>query len=369
MGLEKLALAKTDDFPIRKIGSVHSGKVRSVYWLPTNVSNKLAESRGYDYSKGMQYAVMVISDRISAFDVNWKAEDGLDGVPGKGATLNMISEHYFGLIKSELGIENHLVDTPHPLVWIVEKAQPIMVEGIARGYITGSMLGAYKKHDFEKGVFNFCGYEFRDGLKPNQKFSVPLYTPTTKGTMRGLSELGVPEKEDANVTQDAVSFLYKEFGFNTPDDCLEYKLNVVAIYSMIRENLAKKGQIFVDTKFEMGYNHKGEMILIDEVATPDSSRYWDAEKYEQGIIVENSKEGFRGFLKTKFGESMTSKDEADIAVKKVIAANYRVPVEEFNKVSSIYGSMANLITGRPVPNIENPKEEIMQALSEYKLLK
>ncbi|MGY8861575.1 MAG: phosphoribosylaminoimidazolesuccinocarboxamide synthase, partial [Pseudomonadales bacterium] len=136
-------LATNDDLPIATDLPVHSGKVRSVYWLSAKQSKRLIACKGYNVAADAPLAVMVISDRISAFDCIWHGEGGLQGVPGKGAALNAVANHWFARFREEGLADSHIVDTPHPLVWIVQKAKPVMVEAIARQYITGSMWRAY----------------------------------------------------------------------------------------------------------------------------------------------------------------------------------------------------------------------------------
>ena len=125
MGLENLALFNTDNFPIRHQGNVHNGKVRSVYWLNEEDSKRLIEERGFKYKVDINtpLGVMIISDRISAFDVIWHGQNGLKGIPGKGASLNAISKYWFDKFDSENLAQNHILEVPHPLVWIVKLLQ------------------------------------------------------------------------------------------------------------------------------------------------------------------------------------------------------------------------------------------------------
>ena len=190
-------LAKNDDLPIRTEQPVHSGKVRSVYWLTAEDSQRLIRARDYDVPETAELAVMVISDRLSAFECMWRAEDGLDGVPGKGAALNAISGHWFELFKRNGLARSHILETPHPLVWIVQRAKPIFIEAIARQYITGSMWRAY-----EQGERHFCGIELPDGLTRDQRLDQLLITPSTKGVMDGIP--GVPAVDDVNVSQETL---------------------------------------------------------------------------------------------------------------------------------------------------------------------
>ena len=130
MSLADSVLAVNDDLPIRTDLPVHSGKVRSVYWLTAADSRRLIEEKGYDVAADAPLAIMVISDRISAFDCIWHGEEGLQGVPGKGAALNAISNHWFKLFKEQGLADSHILDIPHPFVWIVQKAKPVMIEAI-----------------------------------------------------------------------------------------------------------------------------------------------------------------------------------------------------------------------------------------------
>ena len=114
-------LSVNDNLPIRTDKPVHSGKVRSVYWLTKEDSARLIADRGYNIAPDSELAVMVISDRISAFECLWRGEGGIEGVPGKGAALNAISNHWFKLFKQQGLADSHILETPHPLVWIVQK--------------------------------------------------------------------------------------------------------------------------------------------------------------------------------------------------------------------------------------------------------
>ncbi len=164
MTLATQVLAVNDDLPIRTDLPVHSGKVRSVYWLTAADSARLIREKNYPVAADTPLAIMVISDRISAFDCIWHGENGLNGVPGKGAALNAISNHWFALFKQHGLADSHILDIPHPLVWIVQKARPLKIEAIARQYITGSMWRAYSKGERE-----FCGITLPEGLQKDQK--------------------------------------------------------------------------------------------------------------------------------------------------------------------------------------------------------
>ena len=363
MTLENLALFETHNLPIRHVGDVHNGKVRSVYWLTPEDSKRL--SSGYNLRADTKLGVMVISDRISAFEVIWQGEDGLMGVPGKGAVLNAISKHWFDRLNEEGIAGNHILDVPHPLVWIVQKAEPIMIEAVARQYIAGSMWRDYD----EKGIRNFCGNVLPEGLKKDQKLTELILTPTTKGTLRGIP--GVPEEDDTNITRGQILANYSRFGFWVPSHVDQYEQLSREGFHLIARDLDSIAQIFIDTKFEFGYirNEDGSvrMIYIDEAGTPDSSRIYHKKSYEQGKVVESSKEPFRQFL--------IAKTDRDILLKKKrmperieLAKTYRVPVDEMMEVSRVYADIAMQIIGKPVPEIHDAHAEILDALSPYGLV-
>merc|ERR1711988_1604968 len=273
---------------------VHSGKVRAVYWLTKEDSARLIKEKGYDVAPDSQLAVMVISDRISAFECIWHGENGMNGVPSKGAALNAISNHWFKLFKEKGLADSHILDIPHPLVWIVQKAKPVMIEAIARQYITGSMW-----RDYGKGSREFCGIKIPDGLKKDQKLDELLITPSTKGILKGIP--GVPEIDDVNISRADIENNLDAFGFRSKEDISLHEKLLTEGFDVISDALKAMDQIFVDTKFEFGYvtdkAGKEKLIYMDEVGTPDSSRFWDGPLYrESGKVVEKSKEGFRQFL-------------------------------------------------------------------------
>lgn len=368
MSLQDLALAQTDDFAIRHEGKVHSGKVRSVYWLNSKDSERIAEEKNYPVFGGNDLGVMIISDRISAFDCNWKGKDGLEGIPGKGAALNAVSKYWFDSFDKAGLAGNHILDSPHPLVWIVQKAKPVMVEGIARQYITGSMW-----RDYEKGVREFGGISLPDGLKKNQRLTDLLITPSTKGILKGIP--GVPEKDDVNVTRQQIIDNFEAFGLKDIKDVEQYEALLKDGCALAEKRLAKTGQIFVDTKFEFGYvptpDGGTKMIYIDEILTPDSSRFWDAQAYNDGgRVVENSKEGFRNFLLTNPSlERNVLLDKQRMPERKVMAAGYKVPVKDMMQVADTYKNIVETIMGSPVPTVENARQEITDTLANYGVMK
>ncbi len=354
-------LAVSNNLPIRTDQAVHSGKVRSVYWLSDADSERLIQSQDYDVAADSQLAVMVISDRISAFECIWHGEGGMAGVPGKGASLNAISNHWFNLFREQGLADSHILDVPHPLVWIVQKARPVMIEAIARQYITGSMWRSYAKGERE-----FCGIQIPDGLQRDQKLPELLITPSTKGILTGIP--GVPEVDDVNITRQDIEQNFSAFKFNQIDDIARYETLLREGFDVISGALANMDQIFVDTKFEFGYVKDAagndKLIYMDEVGTPDSSRIWDGEQFRQGKVVENSKEAFRQLLLAHFPDPdiLLNKDRMD--ERNALASDNALPEEVLMQVSNTYVGMAEKIIGHKLPQSSNPQAEILDVLNE-----
>lgn len=348
-----------NDLPIRTDLPVHNGKVRSVYWLKRDDSARLIKERGYDVKADAELAIMVISDRISAFECLWHGENGLHGVPGKGAALNAISHHWFELFKRRGLADSHILDVPHPLVWIVQKARPVMIEAIARQYITGSMWRAYSKGERE-----FCGQTLAEDLKKDQRLAELLITPSTKGILKGIS--GVPEADDVNVSRQTILDNFQAFNFNCAEDVDHYETLLREGFTVISDELKKIDQIFVDTKFEFGYvsdaSGKDKLIYMDEVGTPDSSRIWDGPSYRAGTIVEKSKEAFRQILLNHFDEPDILLNKSRMKERLELAQKTALPRDVITQVSDTYCDLAERITGKEVSIPENPKREIIDVL-------
>lgn len=359
-------LAINDDLPIKSDQPVHSGKVRSVYWLTKEDSKRLIREKGYDVATDAPLAIMVISDRISAFDCIWHGEDGMAGVPGKGASLNAISNHWFKLFREQGLADSHILDIPHPLVWIVQKARPVMIEAICRQYITGSMWRSY-----EKGEREFCGIQIPDGLNKDQKLPELLITPSTKGILTGIP--GVPEQDDANITRSNITDNFEDFNFSSIEDVNLYEKLLKEGFAVISEALEKLDQIFIDTKFEFGYvndrSGQAKLIYMDEVGTPDSSRIWDGEEYRAGRVVEKSKEAFRQLLLNHFPDPDILLNKDRMEERAALAKNNELPPEVLMTVSETYLDITEKITGKRPTISANPKTEIVDILrSDYDLI-
>ncbi len=352
-------LAINNDLPIRTDKPVHSGKVRSVYWLTDTDSRRLIKERGYAVAADAPLAIMVISDRISAFDCIWHGEGGLNGVPGKGAALNAISNHWFGLFKQQGLADSHILEIPHPFVWIVQKARPVMIEAICRQYITGSMWRSYSKGERE-----FCGITLPDGLKKDQRLPELLITPSTKGILRGIP--GVPESDDVNITRQDIERNYAAFNFRNLQDIDFYEKLLREGFGLISTALEKIDQVFVDTKFEFGYvtdrNGQEKLIYMDEVGTPDSSRIWDGPSYRQGEVIEKSKEEFRQQLLSHFPDPDILLNKDRMPERIALARDNALPEEILLQVSRTYLDIAAKIVGHDIELSDNPRQEIIDVL-------
>lgn len=359
MSLADKVLAVNNDLPIRTEQSIHSGKVRSVYWLTKEDCKRLIKEKGYNVHPDAELAVMVISDRISAFECIWTGEGGMKGVPGKGAALNAISNHWFKLFRENGLADSHILDIPHPLVWIVQKAKPVMIEAICRQYITGSMWRAYAKGERE-----FCGIQIAEGLERDQKLPDLLITPSTKGVMKNIP--GIPEVDDVNVSRDDIINNYQAFRFQSASDIALYEKLLKEGFEVISSALEAIDQVFVDTKFEFGYvtdaEGRDKLIYMDEVGTPDSSRIWDGPAYREGKVVENSKEVFRQELLNHFPDPdiLVNKDRMD--ERYALARDNELPASLIQKVSDTYVNIAEKITGEKLEISDNPKAEIIEIL-------
>lgn len=228
---------------------IHRGKVRDLY----EVEDKL---------------LMVASDRISAFDVVMG-----DPIPNKGAVLTSLSLFWFDYLKDI--IPNHLITADpeeYPAVcapyrqalrgrsMLVKKAQPLPVECIVRGYISGSFWKAYQKST------NVCGFQLPEGLEESEQLPRTLFTPSTK------AEQGL---HDENISIERMEEIVGR------DETAKIARVCVELYEKASGYARSKGIIIADTKFELGW-YEGELILIDEVLTPDSSRFWPVDDYETG---------------------------------------------------------------------------------------
>ena len=232
-----MTLTKTDfNFPGQK--SVYHGKVRDVY----NINDDLL--------------VMVATDRISAFDVILPK-----GIPSKGQVLNQIAAGFLDATADI--VPNWKLATPDPMVTVGKRCEGFAVEMIIRGYLTGSAWREYKN-----GCRLLCGVPLPDGMRENERFPEPIITPTTKAD----------EGHDLNISREEII----RQGIVPAEDYAIMEDYTRKLFKRGQEIAAKRGLILVDTKYEFG-KRDGKVYLIDEIHTPDSSRYFYADGYEERL--------------------------------------------------------------------------------------
>lgn len=210
-----------------------------------------------NYSKDGR-RIIVVTDRLSAFD------RVITLIPFKGQVLNQIAQFWFE--KTTDIMANHVIEYPDPNVVTAKLCTPLPLEMVVRGYVTGVTSTSVWYH-YEKGERNFCGNVLPDGMKKNQKFEKPILTPSTK------AEHG---DHDESVSREQVL----ERGIISSEDFDYMAQKAMQLYQRGVEICAKQGIILVDTKYEFGRTPEGEIVLIDEIHTPDSSRFWFADEYE-----------------------------------------------------------------------------------------
>lgn len=249
---------KETNFP--KLGKKYQGKVRD------------------NYSKeGIR--IIIATDRLSSFD------RVITTIPFKGQILNQLSSFWFE--KSKNVVKNHLISVPDPNVSVVHECKTVPIEMVIRGYITGSLWRAYQKEE------KFSGIEFPKGLRKNQKFDEPIITPSTKATHGHDIYLSKKEILDKNLVPKSI---YEQMEEDT-----------IKLFEFGQNFSKKNNLILVDTKYEFGLKDD-ELLVIDEIHTPDSSRFWIADTYEDlfGKSEEPEildKEFFRGWLMETFPET------------------------------------------------------------------
>ena len=228
-------LVKTNfNFPKQK--NLYVGKVRDVYDIDG------------------RYLVMVVSDRISAFDVVMPR-----GIPYKGQILNQIASKFLDATADI--VPNWKIAVPDPMVTVGLHCEPFKVEMVIRGYLTGHVW-----REYQAGKRSICGVLLPDGMKENQKFVQPLITPTTKAS----------EGHDLDISREEII----SQGLVSEEDYLQLEKYALELFARGTQMAAEKGLILVDTKYEFG-KRDGKIYLIDEIHTPDSSRYFYAAGYEE----------------------------------------------------------------------------------------
>ncbi len=241
------------NFTFPGLKSVYKGKVRDVY----NLND--------------EYLIMVVSDRISAFDVVLPK-----GIPYKGQVLNQIATKFLDAT-SDI-VPNWKIATPDPMVTVGHLCEPYKVEMVIRGYLTG-----HAWREYSSGKRTLCGIRLPEGMKENQKFAEPIITPTTKAM----------EGHDEDISREEII----GEGLVSAEEYATLERYTRAIFQRGTEMAAQKGLILVDTKYEFG-KKEGKIYLIDEIHTPDSSRYFYAAGYEDRLAKgENQKQLSKEFVR------------------------------------------------------------------------
>jgi len=226
------------------LGRLQRGKVRDSY-----------------VDEGAGRRIIVVSDRISAFDVV------LGTIPFKGQVLNGMAAHWFAASR-EIS-DNHLISVPDAQVSVVEECAPFPVEMVVRGYLTGSSPTSLWTY-YARGEREYCGHHLPEGMTQHQRLDAPLITPTTK------AEKGAHD-EPVSAAQIV------ERGLCSAEELSRLSEMCLAMFALGTRLAADRGLILVDTKYELGRTRDGRLVFIDEIHTPDSSRYWYAESYEEAM--------------------------------------------------------------------------------------
>ncbi len=287
------------------IGKKYNGKVRDNYILDDKI-------------------IMITTDRQSAFDRI------LASVPFKGQVLTQTSLFWFDKTKDI--IQNHVIDNPDPNVVICKKLKVFPVEFVVRGYLTGVTSTAVWTA-YEKGERNFCGNILEEGMKKNQKFATPIITPTTKSDEHDEKTSAKEIVKNNLMTQEQWDYVSNK---------------ALELFKRGGEISNEHGLILVDTKYEFGYDDKGKIFLIDEIHTPDSSRFWIKETYEKQFNNNQEPENIdKEFLRLWFKKNCDPYNDEELP---------KAPKELVTKLSEKYIMLYEMITNKTF-EITNELEE------------
>jgi phosphoribosylaminoimidazole-succinocarboxamide synthase len=276
---------------------------------------------------------LVVSDRVSCFDVV------VGTIPLKGQILNQMAAFWFDQTRDIA--KNHLRSVPDPSVSIVEECRTLPVEFVMRGYLTGSSSTSIWTA-YESGVRDYCGHQLPDGLKRHERLDAPILTPTTKA-----------EQGEHDALTSRAELL--ESGAISEAHYDEAQAIAIRLFDAGTRFAEKQGLILVDTKYEMGLNANDEIIVIDEIHTPDSSRYWQAESYHEAFTSGSSpasidKEYVRLWLGEQGYKGEGTPPELPIEVRVEAATRY---IRAFEQVSGTAFE----------PNLEEPIARIRRNLN------
>lgn len=309
------------------------------------------------YDVGNAELIGMTSDDLSTHDVVHKRQ-----VYAKGENLNAISAYYFDLTQGI--IPNHLIRRLAPNTWLMQKAEPILVEMVFRKYLTGSGWKAYKENSGPEKGCEFCGVQLRTGYRKNEMLDKVIFTPTGKGRVK---DFPIPEfagmdseEDDPKLTTDVIRKNFKAFGLRKPED-LDFVTDAAfKLYHAIHADLESKDELLADTKWEFGYSPNGTIMLIDECVTPDSSRFWKKSQYvfvpekNEFRIVQGDKQPFRDYIERLGLHKPEKKQEL---------AEHWMDDDVLRQGVIRYCNMRETITGTKTEITTVPRKEvIMQAL-------
>lgn len=294
----------------------------------TNLGERYAGKVRDNYTRDGK-RILITTDRLSAFDRI------ITLIPFKGQVLNALTKYWSEVTKDIVG--NHVIEIPDPNVVVAEECKPLSVEMVVRGYITGTTSTSIWTH-YKNGSRDFCGNKLPDGMRKDQKLPEPILTPSTKAAHGDHDESVSPD-----VLLERGAIAREEW-----DQLADVSLR---LFKLGQETAAKQGVILVDTKYEFGRNSKGEIVLIDEIHTPDSSRFWIAGTYEKHFEEESdqdniNKEFLRIWLADKGFTGDSEVPEIPDEIKIETAKKY---IEAFE---SITGQAFEGTPGDPMPRIE-----------------
>ena len=288
-----------------------------------NIEPKIEGKVRDSYPLGNGQRLIITTDRLSAFDQILKS------LPFKGQVLNQLSAWWFDQTREI--INNHLISLPDPNAAIVKEVTPFPIEVIVRGYISGVTKTALW-YRYSMGERKIYGYDFPEGLHKNQHLPEPIITPTTKGGPTGHDE----RLTCAEVTQKGY------LDESTWETIQEASLK---IFKKGQELAQKAGLILVDTKYEFGLSEDGEILLIDEVHTPDSSRFWKADTYQERINQGLEPENFdKEFIRILYAENGYRGD----------GTAPQLPADTWAQASELYIHAFEMLTGQEFSPGEYP---------------
>ena len=298
-----------------ELGSFYEGKVRDNYTSPDGKR------------------IIIVTDRISAFD------RVLGTLPLKGQILNHVSTWWFEQTKDI--VPNHLLSVPDPNISLVTECTPLPVEMVVRAYLTGTTSTSVWVH-YENGSREFCGHQLPDGMHQHQKLAAPILTPSTKAAHGD---------HDISASRDEI---LKISGMPAEDFDRAAEL-AMKLFQFGQEHCARQGLILVDTKYEFGKLPDGTIVVIDETHTPDSSRFWFADSYEERLQKGEHPESFDKEYVRRYLKEQGFMGDGPIPA---------IPDEIRIEASKRYVIAIEKITGqRFIPNVEEPVQRIRKNLN------